>query len=75
MPKIKDIGNEQLAVYQSAYNYLVANSPNDKSAQYKAEAIKKALLDRSILGISKKTKQPFKIIIYLKSIFNKRTKG
>lgn len=66
--RIKDLEIPELEKYLKAYEIKCKLEPHDKDAEFKVQAIKKALKERSLLGIDTK---PDKTSFIQRNILNK----
>ncbi len=72
MPKIKDLSNELIQQYISAYQSKLRKNPDNQDLMYKIRAMEKALQDRSLLGINIKEKKQNTFLIKLKNLFSRK---
>lgn len=72
MPKIKDLSNELIQQYISAYQSKLRKDPDNQDLMYKIRAMEKALQDRSLLGINIKEKKQNTFLIKLKNLFSRK---
>ena len=72
MPKIKDLSNELIQQYISAYQSKLRKNPDNQDLMYKIRAMEKALQDRALLGINIKEKKQNTFLIKLKNLFSRK---
>ncbi len=68
MPKIKDLSNDSIQQYISAYQSKLRRNPGNQDLMYKIRAMEKALQDRSLLGINIKEKNQNTFLNKLKNV-------